>query len=67
VSCPEYRDTEVPESLVSFPVEFAEEEALRTRVAVEEGSWFGDFLTQEGFDEKGRARFAGDTLHMYER
>ncbi len=64
---PEYRDTEVPESLVSFPVDFAEEEGLRTRVAVEEGSWFGGFLPEEGFEEKGKARFAGDTLRMYER
>jgi len=64
---PEYRDTGVPESLVSFPVEFADEEGMRTRVAVAEGSCFGDFLTEEGFEEQGEARFAGETLSMYER
>jgi N-acetylglutamate synthase-like GNAT family acetyltransferase len=64
---PEYRDTEVPEHLVSFPAEFADEEGMRTRVAVAEGSCFGDFLTEEGFEEQGEARFAGETLSMYER
>jgi N-acetylglutamate synthase-like GNAT family acetyltransferase len=64
---PEYRDTEVPEELVSFPAEFADDQGLRTRVAVGEGSWFGGFLPEEGFDEQGKARFAGETLHMYER
>jgi N-acetylglutamate synthase-like GNAT family acetyltransferase len=63
---PEYRDTDVPEELVSFPVEFAKEEGLRTRVAVGEESWFRSFLPEEGFKEKGEARFAGDTLVMYE-
>ena len=63
---PEYRDTEVPERLVSFPVEFAEEEGMSTRAAVDEDSWFTDFLPEEGFVEKGEARFAGETLVMYE-
>jgi len=63
---PEYRDTEVPERLVSFPVEFADEEGMKTRAAVDEDSWFTDFLPTEGFEEKGEARFAGDTLVMYE-
>lgn len=63
---PEYRDTEVPERLVSFPVEFADEEGMRTRAAVNENSWFTEFLPTEGFDEKGEARFAGETLVMYE-
>jgi GNAT superfamily N-acetyltransferase len=64
---PEYRDTDVPGRLISFPVEFADDEGLRTRVAVGEGSWFGDFLTREGFEEQGEARFAGETLRMFER
>jgi len=64
---PEYRDTEVPEELVSFPVEFADDEGLKARVAVSEGSCFGDCLSDEGFEEKGEARFAGETLRMYER
>ncbi len=63
---PEYRDTEVPERLVSFPVEFADEEGMKTRAAVDENSWFTDFLPTEGFKQKGEARFAGDTLVMYE-
>ncbi|MCX2818813.1 MAG: N-acetylglutamate synthase-like GNAT family acetyltransferase [Methanobacteriota archaeon] len=64
---PEYRDTDVPERLVSFPSEFADDEGLRTRVAVGEGSWFTGFLPQEGFEEQGKARFAGETLRMFER
>jgi len=64
---PEYRDTEVPEDIVSFPAEFADEEGLRTRVAVGEDSWFTGFLPEEGFEEQGEARFAGETLRMYER
>jgi N-acetylglutamate synthase-like GNAT family acetyltransferase len=63
---PEYRDTEVPESLVSFPVEFAEEEGMKTRAAVNENSWFTEFLPTQGFEQKGEARFAGETLVMYE-
>jgi len=63
---PEYRDTEVSERLVSFPIEFAEEEGMKTRAAVGEGSWFADFLPTQGFEEKGEARFAGDTLAIYE-
>lgn len=63
---PEYRDTEVPGRLVSFPVEFADEEGMKTRAAVGENSWFTDFLPGEGFAEKGEARFAGDTLVVYE-
>lgn len=63
---PEYRETEVPGRLVSFPVEFADEEGMKTRAAVDENSWFTDFLPGEGFEEKGEARFAGDTLVMYE-
>jgi N-acetylglutamate synthase-like GNAT family acetyltransferase len=64
---PEYRDTKVPKELVSFPAEFADEEGLRTRVAVGEDSWFAEFLPDEGFDEQGEARFAGETLRMFER
>jgi N-acetylglutamate synthase-like GNAT family acetyltransferase len=63
---PEYRETEVPGRLVSFPVEFADEEGMKTRAAVDENSWFTDFLPGEGFAEKGEARFAGDTLVVYE-
>lgn len=63
---PDYRETEVPEELVSFPVEFADEEGMKTRAAVDEESWFTEFLPSEGFEEKGEARFAGDTLVMYE-
>jgi N-acetylglutamate synthase-like GNAT family acetyltransferase len=63
---PEYRDTEVPERLVSFPVEFAGEEGMKTRAAVNENSWFTEFLPTQGFEEKGEARFAGETLVMYE-
>jgi N-acetylglutamate synthase-like GNAT family acetyltransferase len=63
---PDYRETEVPEGLVSFPVDFAEEEGMKTRAAVDEESWFTEFLPSEGFEEKGEARFAGDTLVMYE-
>jgi len=63
---PEYRDTEVTERLVSFPVEFADEEGMRTRAAVNEGSWFTEFLPTQGFEKKGEARFAGETLVMYE-
>ena len=63
---PEYRDTDVPERLVTFPVEFADEEGMRTRAAVNENSWFTEFLPTEGFEEKGTARFAGETLVMYE-
>ena len=63
---PEYRDTEVPEKLVSFPVEFAEEEGMKTRAAVNENSWFTEFLPTQGFKQKGEARFAGETLVMYE-
>ncbi|MFP4188999.1 MAG: GNAT family N-acetyltransferase [Halobacteriales archaeon] len=64
---PEYRDTEVPARLVSFPADFADDEGLRTRVAVGEDSWFCDFLPKEGFEEQGKARFAGETLRMFER
>lgn len=63
---PEYRDTDIPERLVSFPVEFADDEGLRTRAAVEEDSWFTGFLPEKGFTQKGEARFAGETLVMYE-
>jgi len=63
---PEYRGTDVPERLVAFPVEFADEEGMRTRAAVNENSWFTEFLPTEGFEEKGTARFAGETLVMYE-
>jgi N-acetylglutamate synthase-like GNAT family acetyltransferase len=63
---PDYRETEVPGELVSFPVEFADEEGMKTRAAVDEESWFTEFLPSEGFEEKGEARFAGDTLVMYE-
>ncbi|MDZ7687853.1 MAG: hypothetical protein U5J64_03855 [Halobacteriales archaeon] len=63
---PDYRDTDVPERLVAFPVEFADEEGMRTRAAVNEDSWFTEFLPTQGFEEKGEARFAGETLVMYE-
>ena len=63
---PEYRDTDVPERLVDFPVEFADDEGMKTRAAVDEGSWFTEFLPTQGFEEKGEARFAGETLVMYE-
>lgn len=63
---PEYRDTEIPESLVSFPVDFADEEGMNTRAAVNGESWFTEFLPTQGFKEKGEARFAGEKLIIYE-
>lgn len=63
---PDYRKGEVPEELVSFPVEFAEEYGMGTRLAVEEDSWCISFLEGTEFEEKGEARFAEDTLLIYE-
>jgi len=64
---PDYREEGVPGELVSFPVEFAKEYDMRTRVAVDEESWCVSFLDGTDFGKEGTARFAGDTLVIYER
>ncbi len=62
-----YREGEAPAELLDRPVEFAEAEGMRTRIAVERESWLvdGDYL--HGFEHVGDATFGEDDLVIYER
>ena len=64
---PEYRDGEVPRELLNRPLEFAETENMRTRVAVERGSWLEGSDVLDGFEHVADASFGDEDLVIYER
>ncbi len=61
-----FRDSEVPTHLIQRPVEFAESEGLKTRLAVERDSWIDGSNCLEGFEHVADASFGEDDLLIYE-
>lgn len=64
---PGHRDGEVPRELLDRPMEFAESEGMKTRLAVDRGSWIEEADLLEGFEHVADASFGDEDLVIYER
>lgn len=63
---PDRRDGDVPRELLDRPLEFAESEEMKTRVAVERDSWLESSELLEGFEHVADASFGDEDLVIYE-
>lgn len=64
---PDHREGEVPRELLDRPLEFAESEGMKTRLAVERDSWMESSDLLEGFEHVADASFGDEDLVIYER
>lgn len=64
---PGHREEDVPRELLDRPLEFAESEGMKTRIAVERGSWLEKSDLLEEFEHVADASFGDEDLVIYER